>query len=177
VQEQIFKINQAIYQQAGLPPQFAQETDSALKELGQDVGRLGSLVDGVRLETGRKEAEYQRIQATAGMQAVEIERLRSEVETLQMRLSAAEKNNEEVQNTYQKVIQSMEQQKTQILEELQVCVAQPCRPLGYSAKRRNWTWTKDSCYLLSCAKSNSRASRICSTPPVRMSRPRPRFWA
>lgn len=121
VQEQILKIHQAIYQQAGLPPRFAQELDTSLKELGQDVGRLGNLVDGVRLDTGRKDAECQRLQATAGMQAVEIERLRSELDAIKMKLGAADKSNEEVQTTYQAMLLSYEQRNKRLEDELEVC--------------------------------------------------------
>jgi hypothetical protein len=119
IQERIYKINQAVYQQAGLPSQFAHGIDGALKELGQDVVRLGSLVDEIRSNTGKKDTDLQKVQAAAGMQAVEIERLRSELETVRMRLGASEKNNEEVQSTYQGVILSMEQKHRARLEQLQ----------------------------------------------------------
>lgn len=123
MQEQVYKLIQTTYQQTSLPPQFQQELDQTLKDLARDLGNLSGFVDRMAMGADRArdfEEERQRIQATAGMQAVEIERLRGQVESLRLRLSAAEKNNEEVQNTYQHVLLTMEDQNKRDQEKLKV---------------------------------------------------------
>lgn len=123
VQEQIFHLLQKTYQQDGLPTKFQENMDRALKDLTQDLGNLQGFVDRVASEADRvknKDNESQTFQATAGMQAVEIERLRSQVEELCLTLSRAEKNNEEVQQSYQHVLVSLKEQNERNLQQLKV---------------------------------------------------------
>lgn len=123
MQEQIFSLLQKTYQQEGLPEQFQHNLDRALKDLAQDLGNLQGFVDRVALEADRaknKDNESQTFQATAGMQAVEIERLRSRVEELRLSLSRAEKNNEEVQQSYQDIIVSLKEQNERNQNQLKV---------------------------------------------------------
>ncbi|KAB5585465.1 hypothetical protein GE09DRAFT_1048585 [Coniochaeta sp. 2T2.1] len=113
VQEQIFTIIRRTYETEGLPHKFFQNLDRALKQLTQDLGNLQGFVDRVATEADKaknKDNESQTFQATAGMQAVEIERLRSSCEQLRLSLSGSEKNNEEIQETYQNIILSLQQQ-------------------------------------------------------------------
>lgn len=124
MQEQIFHLLQKTYQQEGLPTKFQENMDRALKDLTQDLGNLQGFVDRVASEADRaknKDNESQTFQATAGMQAVEIERLRSRVEELRLTLSRAEKNNEEVQQSYQHVLVSLKEQNERNLQQLKVC--------------------------------------------------------
>ncbi|OIW27951.1 hypothetical protein CONLIGDRAFT_455863 [Coniochaeta ligniaria NRRL 30616] len=120
-QEQIFNLLQKTYQQEGLPPQFQQGLDRALKNLTQDLGNLQGFVDRVASEADHaknKDNESQTFQATAGMQAVQIERLRSRNEELRMSLTRAEKNNEEVQQSYQHVLVSLKEQNERSQQQL-----------------------------------------------------------
>lgn len=124
VQEEIFNLLQKSYQQEGLPPPFQKNLDRALKELTQDLGNLQGFVDRVASEGDRvknKDNESQTFQATAGMQAVEIERLRSNLEQLRLALSQAEKTNEEVQQSYQNVLVSLKEQNEETRKQLKVC--------------------------------------------------------
>ena len=63
-----------------------------------------------------------RVQATAGLQAVEIERLRHDIDTARRETQSAETNSEELQKTYQDVLRSMEEQSRIDQEKIKVCV-------------------------------------------------------
>jgi regulator of replication initiation timing len=107
-----------------VPSRFKEEIDGSLRNLVSDLGNLSGFVDRLAAEADsakNQDNERQQIQATAGMQAVEIERLRNQVETLRLRLSGAEKNNEEVQKTYQDVLASKKEQSEMLQEKLKVC--------------------------------------------------------
>lgn len=80
-----------------------------------------------------KDNESQTFQATAGMQAVEIERLRSNLEQLRLALSQAEKTNEEVQRSYQDVLVSLKEQNEKTQTQLKVRTSLPS---SESAKAR-----------------------------------------
>jgi len=119
----MYKLVQTTYREESLPAQFKQELDRALKSLTQDMGNLSGFVDKVAKEADQaksKDNESQTFQATAGMQAVEIERLRSQVEELGMALGQAEQHNEEVQRSYQNVLLSVEEQKQRDHQQLKV---------------------------------------------------------
>lgn len=163
----MYKISQNTFRHEGLPPDFAQDIDGALKDVGRDLGRLAGLVEKVSMECAKMEAERQQIQATAGVQAVEIERLRAQLEALRMGLSAAEKHNDEVQSTYQSILLTKEEQNKRNHEQLQVCHYLTCtvrtRATDANAESR-------------LASSNLMASATCSTLQVVTSRRRQRSW-
>lgn len=158
---------QRAYQQETLPPQFQQEFDHGLKLITQDLGNLSGFVDRVASEADQaknKDNESQKFQATAGVQAVEIEGLRNDVEQLQRALSGAEKSNVEVQQTYQNVLLSMEAQKKQDQEKLKVSIHITCESV----------MERFTNLLHSCARISSRVNATCSTPLMMTSRERQR---
>jgi hypothetical protein len=121
IQQQIFILLQKSYHQEGLAPEFKIGLDQDLKALTQSLGNLQGFVDRIAAEADRAKNnnESQTFQATAGMQAVEIERLRSNLEKLQLQLSQAERSNVDVQGSYQEVLLTAKEQNEQLKMQLE----------------------------------------------------------
>lgn len=111
----------AIHKQAGLPDQFADRLEFELSETGQNLGKVTTAVDNLGRHLEGKMTEFDRVQATAGLQAVEIERLRQDVEKARMEAQSAEQSSAEMQKTYQDVIRSMDTQLRADQAKIKVC--------------------------------------------------------
>lgn len=125
--QRVHGIIQAARQHSGLPQEFADQLDFDLKETSKGIVRVNLAVDSLARALELKAIECDRIQATAGLQAVEIERLKHEIETARRETQSAEKNNEEIQTTYQGVLRSMEDQARLDQDKIKVCNVRPQR--------------------------------------------------
>jgi hypothetical protein len=112
-QQRLHAVVQATYRQAGLPSQFSQQLDFDLKETNQGLARVALAIDKLARELDMKTAAYDRIQSTAALQAIEIERLRQRVISANQQRELVEQTNEHLQKSYQALIHSMEEEQIQ----------------------------------------------------------------
>jgi len=123
VQEQFYNLLQKSYRQEDLPPQFQQTLDRALKDITRDLGHLQGFVDRVATlgdNVKNKDNETETFQATTVEQAVEIQKLRNELDRVNLALSQSDKTNEDVQGTYQEVLVCLKEQNQELQKKLKV---------------------------------------------------------